>query len=149
MSFRSMSSTVIHALIIVCSSPHKWSEPSWHSAYNQTNQAGKRPKQTAGVWVMVVRSSSWPDVTSGSGALVINWCLSSFTVGTLPFPLGLLNDSILYVKPPLHWWPPLTLLPPFSLTVWARGRQRGSLIALYFHEAKFITLTSPTHAAYF
>lgn len=108
---------------------------------------------------MVGRCSRRPGLTSGRGGLMTNWWLSPITVITHPTPVGLLNGSILYVNPPflslsIFELPTLSPsrgsnTPPLSLSVWARGRHRGSLIASYFHEAKFITLTAPAHAAYF
>lgn len=44
---------------------------------------------------MVGQRSHRPDVTSGCGGLMTNWCLRSITASTLPTPVGLLNGSIL------------------------------------------------------
>lgn len=44
---------------------------------------------------MVGQCSRRPDVTSGRGGLMTDWCFSSITDSTLPTPVGQLNGSIL------------------------------------------------------
>lgn len=86
-----------------------------------------------------------------------NWCLSSITGSTLPTPVSLLNSSILFVRLPFFSLSLFRCLSPFRVSntpslqsvCLHQGRHCGSLIASYFHEAKFITLTAPAHAAYF
>lgn len=120
---------------------------------------------------MVGRCSRRSDLTPRRGGLMTNWCSSSIIVSTLPTPLGLLNGSILLVAPllppscslslssnisffPFSLYrvcnnPPPTPTHPDHSVCLCRGRHRGSLIALYCHKVKFITLTAPTHTAYF
>lgn len=120
---------------------------------------------------MVGRCSHRSDLTPRRGGLMTNWCPSSIIVSTLPTPLGLLNGSILLVAPlfppscslslssnisffPFSLYrvsnnPPPTPTHPDHSVCLCRGRHRGSLIALYCHEVKFITLIAPTHTAYF
>ena len=76
---------------------------------------------------MVGQCSRRPNVTSGQGGLMTDWCLSSITVSTLPTPVGQLNGSILSVKPPIS----LSLFLSFS-----------SLFSL-FHSPPPGSLTAP------
>lgn len=98
---------------------------------------------------MVGQCSHGPDVTSGWGGLMTNWRLRSITASTLPTPVGHLNGSILSAEPSPCALPfSLSLKglqPPFSLSVWARGRHRGSLIASYFpwNQVHYINSSDP------
>lgn len=141
--------TLIPVLIPASLPTSKQPKPRRQSDGNQANQAGKQPKQTAGEWAMVGQCSHRPDVTSGWGGLMTNWCLRSITASTLPTPVGRLNGSILSAEPSPCSLPfSLSLKglqPPFSLSVWARGRHRGSLIASYFpwNQVHYINSSDP------